>query len=230
MTTMPDWLTSTDEDEAAELAAATETLNGPIAEESVDAMAAKFLRRLSFAEDELAKIDRREKVEHELIATTYGYQRTRVQSNIAQTRAVLEALAQRMGFKAESKKKSRKLAFGMLGRKDYAGKFVIADKAKCAEALKDKAPEVVRATITVSLSWLRNVNQVIAAHITRSKVEPLPVPFDEKSAKLDVLVAEVEAWSKKHDGELPDGCDHTVSRTEWHVEAVSAASIRAAMS
>lgn len=220
--TVPDWLQDEEAEERDELANVTAALAGPIAEESVDALAAKLLRRLSYMNDEREKIDRREAAEHELVTTTYSRQRARLDARIAFTRTALEQLAQRMGFKKESKKKSRRLAFGTLGRKDIAGKFVVLDKTKCADWLKNRAPDVVRATITMPLSQLRGINATI-----RGNDHACVKEIDETTAKLDVLVTRVDEFVKKNGGEIPDGCDVTDDKTEWTVEPVPAASIRA---
>ena len=221
--TLPIWLRDEDDEERDELASVTGALAGPIAEDTVDALAAKLLRRLAYLNDEREKIDRREKAEHELVTTTYDRQRSRVDSRIAVTRVALEQLAQRMGFAKDSKKKSRRLAFGTLGRKDVSGKFVVLDKTKCAEWLKERAPDVVRATVTVSLAHLRDINATIDGNDYATVG-----PIDESKAKLDVLVADVDRWVKQSGGEIPDGCDVTEDRTEWTVEPVPAATIRAA--
>lgn len=188
-----DWsLDTVEEDLRADLEAAGVPLAAPedLDQGKRDALAGVLLRTMAQLDAEAAQLTTAMQTEIAVLQARFARRLDAIGARRAMTEAQVRFLARISDF---GKKKSRDVGYGTYGSKVKPARLELAEPAAAVAEMEQHAPNLVRVTLKVPASVacaLADQKWISAAEL--------------KSAKRDVLVADIEAYQKAT-GALPAG-------------------------
>lgn len=145
----PAWLENVEVEEWDELAALADTLNVPVADADLDAVASLALQTMAREDAELGRYAAAEKAEHERINARYMMLLLPHLLRRGQAEEIVKECARRAQFVGKSK--SRKVGNGVYGRKIVPAKVSIIDKDKALEFARTDCPAAIKEKIEYSV-------------------------------------------------------------------------------
>lgn len=179
MTAPAAWLFE-DNDELKELSQYLEgiDLSKPMSDGELDALASDLLARLARVQADLARYEEAEAAEMARITARYEQITEPLAGKASALEEAVKEIAKRAAY--PGKAKSRKVGFGVYGKRSKAEKVIVFDEAEAIATLKKHCPEAVRIKEEIEMK--------VAKAFVLEQMKPenggvIPAGFDHEEAK-----------------------------------------------